>query len=347
MNLLGAVAPMALGMAPGGIGQAMNLVNGVQSTAALAETAGNALGVQPKHKHTVGSPMTRVAADLRLMAAEAAPAALTSTGATGRTDKVVMPASNLGTPAAAGKSAAVIISNVDHGSISTQRPVIQPAAPGGGGKAPSPGAPPSGLPAKSGLPSTKVAVLSWVRPAWRATKSGLSSLATHVAKAKPFAEHAIAFGGAALTAKGLYDAMRSEKDRDANLAEIEAEKNRQREFHEARMRMLEASTNAMPLLADAYDPATGHTMDLGQASDIPASSFDVQRLQPFDMAKTSGFNLTYNSDMPEPYRTGDHGNEQPGTLAELDMMLGKPLNQAVGPYGINFDHSTVSPTIRL
>jgi hypothetical protein len=300
--------------------------------------------------------MTRVAADLRAMAAEAPPTALTTEGASQVVaKKPTVPSAGAPTESTAKTSAMELnsIATDDRGTHSTQT---------GAGRATNlmtvPRArkmnPATSTDAKSAL-NTKTAFL---RPAWRMFSHGARHVGRAIEAAAPWAGHAVTYGGALMTAKGVYDMLRAEKERKVQLrAEREArsaQEARDLEFHGARMRMLDAATKAhgfVPLSFDAPDHETGLSMDPGTGRIHPM--VDPMVIQPTDLRKVGTFNPRQpfaEPRLPGAEQIGAPQVKKPGIFSRLmsdaDHAVGAPLAHAIGPQGIHFDHPQ-SPTLRV
>jgi hypothetical protein len=149
------------------------------------------------------------------------------------------------------------------------------------------------------------------------------------------AGHVVTYGGAALTLKGLYDMMTSSKERE--LQDL-----REREFHDARMRVLDAAQqqySGVPQLPP---------MTLGPAADPLARKTDPNEdpfgVLPTDLKKLSSF------DPRQPIPPKPAVPVKPSALARagesitssLEHLLCPPIQSSMHPIGVTFDPNSES-----
>jgi hypothetical protein len=297
----------------------------------------------PKYSYLIGCPFSKVAADLRMMAASAP--ALTTEGATAVVDKKMTSATGAADAANFNEDKLAADGQIDNrGTFSTQIPAGRPMDPA---NAPSKR---NFAPSTSAKADSALKAANMLYPAWKVIQSGLKAIAPVV----PAATAIGAVGGAIVTGKMMHDQIRGEADRKKRLKEED-------EFHAARMRMLDAATrryqDGMPvpgftLKSDGeveLDPLTVSSLRLP----LPA-------LNPLDILKLSNFSPRVPTPTPTPtplpppvapsLRPETYEEHRPSFVSQagaaLNTLIGRPLASAVGPYSVSFAPSN-STTLRI
>lgn len=312
---------------------------GLMGAAGAASTAADVLSTpgKPKKPKTavagvIGSPMSRVASDLREMAAVALPAPLTTETASSKLDtKPVAPVADTQNI----KSSAVkSIADDDRGRHSTQL---------GSGRAMTVDSIPKPKPVVQVTKPEAIekSALAVLRPAWRVIRDVANRAGKWLQTGAPYAGHVVTYGGAALTAKGLYDMIRAEQDRKVQLEEQKKVQNeqeqREREFHDARMGLVRSA-----------DPLALPPMSVERATYAPGEpaiqpTIDHTTILPTDARKTGSFDPRLPPPPPALVKPKPKG---PSLVDQIGAAIDPALSNAFKPHGIDFAHSA-EPVIRV
>jgi len=349
--------PTAIGMVGGAGGAALlanpavraglavhNAHGAYHAIGSAADAVGTTVGPEKKKKQlspgTLGNPMTRLASDLSAMAAQASAPELTTEVAAVKTDQHPSLPSEYVKSKVGGSLAQP---RIDRGTHSTQLGSGDPLVDVAPGKtdARSFSTSPGGV--------AKVSE-SFIRPLWRGIKGGLEHIGNTIPKVAPYAAHAVTFGGAALTAKGLYDAVRAERERGEQqrlaLTADQLQEERTTRFHEARMRMVDAATQHYqdttalpPLTLDVQDPEGSAVMDPGTGDvyhrgsiNTPHSLYDQTDITPLDVKSKLGY---FNPRIPQVIAAPKPVPTGPSLLEQLDSLASTPLQRSIGERQIN------------